>query len=50
MEIAIASFILLFLLTEAVLHLQQWVIPLPVVLIAAVALVVASNWSLFRRE
>ncbi|BAY51315.1 hypothetical protein [Thermosynechococcus vestitus] len=50
MEIAIASFIILFLLSEAVLYLRQWLIPLPVVLIAAVGLVVASNWSLFRRE
>ncbi|WNC53763.1 MULTISPECIES: hypothetical protein [unclassified Thermosynechococcus] len=50
MGIAIASFIILFLLSEAVLHLRQWVIPFPVVLIAAVGLVVASNWSLFRRE
>ncbi|HIK22326.1 MULTISPECIES: hypothetical protein [unclassified Thermosynechococcus] len=50
MEIALVSFIVLFVLTEMVLHLRQWVMPLPVVLIAAAALVVASNWPLFRRE
>lgn len=50
MGVAVTSFVILFLLTEVVLTVRQWVLPLPVVLIAAAALAVASNWSLFRRD
>ncbi|MCH9055399.1 hypothetical protein L5470_02370 [Synechococcus sp. PCC 6717] len=50
MGIAVTSFVILFLLTEAILMARQWVLPLPVLLVAAAALAVASNWSLFRRD
>jgi len=50
MGIAVTSFVILFLLTEAILMARQWVLPLPVLLVAGAALAVASNWSLFRRD